>query len=201
MKKSFMRKVCLVLSLLMVFTLVFAGCSQKTSNQPAAPSDSGQPSQGAAPAEGQAPAPPSASYKIGLNNLRKGAYALDVLENTAKFATLTLGSEFFSVNDEGKIEKVVQDVQSLIAAGCDGIEIFCVVETLFPVVAKACEEARVPFVFYDKVPASEETRAALMKNPYFVGAVGSQNYQAGQAIGKAAVEAGCKKAIIVAAQQ
>lgn len=134
--------------------------------------------------------------KIGFNNFLKGIYCLDILENNAKFAADALGIEMVTVNDEGKTEKVVANVENLIASGVDGIVFFGIVDTVFPVVAKKCADAKVPFVVYDHLP-SAKTMEILKKNPYFVGAVGEYDYDAGYPIGKFAAEAGLKKAIIV----
>jgi ribose transport system substrate-binding protein len=174
--KSTLRTLALIIVMTLVFALLATGCTPTTTTG-------------------------TQSYKIGLNNLGKGAYPLDVLEEQARYGVTTLGCEFYAVNDEFTVEKVTEDVKTMIAAGCKGVEIFCVIESLFPVINQACLEAKMPFVLYDKVPANEETRAAMLANPYFVGAVGSQNFQAGQAVGQAAVDAKCKKAIIVAAEQ
>jgi ribose transport system substrate-binding protein len=137
-----------------------------------------------------------AKFKIGFNNYLKGFYALDILENNAKFATESFGNEFVAVNDEGKTEKVVQNVQNLISSGANGIVFFGIVDTLFPVVSKMCEKAKVPFVVYDHLP-SDKSLEALKNNPYFVGAVGEHDYDAGYPIGEYAAKQGLKKAILV----
>lgn len=138
----------------------------------------------------------SKKYKIGFNNYLKGFYALDILENNAKYATESLGNEFVAVNDEAKSEKVVQNVQNLISSGVDGIVFFGIVDTLFPVVSQMCEKAKVPFVIYDHLP-SDKSLQILKKNPYFVGAVGEHDYDAGFPIGEYAAKEGLKKAILI----
>lgn len=177
MKTKFLRKACLAVAVILILALTAAGCATTNTT-------------------GEAK-----KYKIGLNNLFKGGYALDIIEASAKDAVTIAGSDFFSVNDELKVDKVPQDVQSLIAAGSNGVMVFCVIENLFPVIAQNCKDGKTPFVFYDKIPAEAATRTALKDNDYFVGGVGSQNYQAGKAIGEKAVADGCKSAIIIAAQQ
>ena len=181
MKTTLLRKACFAVAIVFSLALIAVGCDSTNTT--------GEGTQ------------PLKTYKIGLNNLFKGGYPLDIIEASAKDAVTVAGSEFFSVNDEGKVDKVPQDIQSLIASGSDGVMIFCVIENLFPVVAQNCVDGKTPFVFYDKIPAEAATRTALMDNEYFVGGVGSQNYQAGEAIGKKAIADGCKTAIIIAAQQ
>jgi ribose transport system substrate-binding protein len=133
---------------------------------------------------------------IGFNNYLKGFYALDILENNAHFASDAFGNNFVVVNDEAKSEKVVQNVQTLISSGVDGIVFFGIVDTLFPVVSKMCQKAKVPFVVYDHLP-SERSMKILAANPYFVGAVGERDYDAGYPIGEYAAKMGLKKALLI----
>lgn len=135
--------------------------------------------------------------KIGLNNPLKGLYCLDVLENFARYSAEALNTEFVAVNDEVKNEKAVANVENMIASGVDGIVFFGLNDAIFPVISKKCEKAKVPFVLYDHLP-TPKTLAILRKNPYFAGAVGENDYDAGFPIGQYARKIGLKKALIVA---
>jgi ribose transport system substrate-binding protein len=179
MKKGVM-KVSVVLVIVLILGMLLSACQ---------------------PAGTTAPTSVTAKYKIGLNNLFKGGYPLDILELQGKYVSDVAGMDFFSVNDEGKVEKVVQDVQSLISSGCDGLEIFCVVETLFPGISQNAIDGKTPFVLYDKIPMDPTIRQQILDNPYFKGGVGSQDYNGGVAIATYANELGLKNAIIMAAQQ
>ncbi|MTI60008.1 MAG: substrate-binding domain-containing protein [Firmicutes bacterium] len=135
-------------------------------------------------------------FKIGINNYLQGLYCLDVLERFAVYTADNLGMKSIAVNDEAKLEKTISNVENLIASGVDGIVFFGISDTLFPVVSNKCRAAQVPFVLYDHLPTGK-TLKYLRQNPYFVGAVGERDYNAGFPIGEFAVESNLKKAIIV----
>lgn len=134
--------------------------------------------------------------KLGLNNFLKGIYSVDILENGFAETCKALGINTMIVNDEGKVEKTVQNVDNMISAGVDGIVFFGISETLFPVVSQKCEEAKVPFVCYDHMP-SDENLEILLANPYFKGVVATRDYGTGQNIGKHAASLGLKKALVI----
>lgn len=175
MYRRLVKKLSIVLATTLALAVPLSGCSKSAS-----PSGTST----------------KTKYKIGFNNYLKGFYALDILENNAKFAAVSFNDEFDPVNDEAKTEKVVQNVQNLISSGVKGIVFFGIVDTLFPVISQKCEQAKVPFVIYDHLP-TDSTLATLRKNPYFVGAVGEHDYDAGYPIGEYAGKAGLKKAILV----
>ena len=134
--------------------------------------------------------------KLGCNNFMKGIYSVDILENGFAETCKALGIDTMIVNDEGKVEKTVQNVDNMISAGVDGIVFFGISETLFPVVSQKCQDAKIPFVCYDHMP-SEENLEILLANPYFKGAVATKDYGTGQNIGEHAASKGLKKAIVV----
>lgn len=138
----------------------------------------------------------AADYKIGFNNALSGVYCLDILENFAVYAADALGAELMVVNDEGTIEKSISNVENLIASGVDGIIYFGLSDATFAIVGKMCADARVPFVLYDHLP-TPDTLAHLRNNPYFVGAVGEDDYDAGFPIGEFAAATGAKTAVLV----
>lgn len=61
-------------------------------------------------------------------------------------------------------------------------------------------QAKVPFVLNDKVPAQQELRDLLRKNPYFVGGIAPTNEDYGRAIAGYAVEQGWKTCIVNTSQ-
>lgn len=62
--------------------------------------------------------------KLGLNNYYKGIYSVDILENGFVETCKALGIQTMVVNDEGKVEKTVQNIDNMISAGVDGIVFF-----------------------------------------------------------------------------
>ena len=125
----------------------------------------------------------AADYKIGFNNALSGVYCLDILENFAVYGAEALGVDLMVVNDEGTIEKSISNVENMIASGVDGIVYFGLSDATFAIVAKMCADARVPLVLYDHLP-TPDTLAHLRNNPYFAGAVGEDDYDAGYPIGE-----------------
>lgn len=184
MKGSMLKRISLSVSVLLVAGSLFAcggGADNKTAD--ADKSDSGD---------------KIASYTFGHNNWGQGAYPLDIIEKEAKSEAELFGNKLVVANDEFKADKVVSDVQSLISSGVDGIQFFGISETMFTSVAQICQDAKVPFVLFDKIP-SDEVLKKLQENPYFVGAISAEEKTAGIAMAEAALKDGCKTAIIVAA--
>lgn len=134
--------------------------------------------------------------KLGLNNFMKGIYSVDIMENAFAEACKGLGIQTMIVNDEGKVEKTVTNVDNMISAGVDGIVFFGISETLFPVVSQKCEDAKVPFTVYDHMP-SDENLEILKANPYFKGAVATRDIGTGRNMGEHAASLGLEKALII----
>lgn len=134
--------------------------------------------------------------KLGLNNFMKGIYSVDIMENAFAETCKALGVQTMIVNDEGKVEKTVTNVDNMISAGVDGIVFFGISETLFPVVSQKCQDAKVPFVVYDHMP-SDENLEILKANPYFKGAVATRDIGTGRNMGEHAASLGLKRALII----
>ncbi|HLV09339.1 MAG TPA: sugar ABC transporter substrate-binding protein [Halanaerobiales bacterium] len=142
----------------------------------------------------------ASDLKIGINNYLRGIYSLDILERFAVYTAEALDMETVVVNNEGKDEKAISDLENMIASGVDGIVFFGTTDNLFSVVANKCRQAGVPFVFYDHLP-SDRSLDYLLQNPYYAGSVGERDYNAGYPIGEYAADAGLKRAIIITSQR
>lgn len=133
---------------------------------------------------------------IGCNNFLKGIYSLDILEKNFITTCNALGVEPMVVNDEGKIENTVTNVDNMIASGVDGIIILGLSDTLFPVIAKKCEAAGVAYAFYDHMP-SQKSLSLFKDKPNFAGIAATSDLNTGRNIGEYAAKTGLRKAIIV----
>lgn len=133
---------------------------------------------------------------IGCNNFLKGIYSLDILEKNFVTTCEALGVEPMVVNDEGKIENCITNVDNMIAAGVDGILILGLSDTVFPVIAQKCEAAGVYFAFYDHMP-SDEALSRFKDYEYFAGVAATSDFNTGSNMGDYAAESGLKKAFIV----
>jgi ribose transport system substrate-binding protein len=137
---------------------------------------------------------------IGFNNYLQGNYSLDILEKSFKATCEALGVEPYVLNDEAKPENSASNVDNMINAGVDGIVFFGINDTLFPVVARKCTDAKIPFVFFDHMP-SDETLARVVTSPYYKGIAATVDYGTGANIGNYALQRGLKKAVVVTGQQ
>jgi ribose transport system substrate-binding protein len=137
---------------------------------------------------------------IGFNNYLQGNYSLDILERSFKATCDALGVEAYVMNDEAKTENSASNIDNMINAGVDGIVFFGINDTLFPVVAKKCTDAKVPFVFYDHMP-SDETLAKVVTSPYYKGLAATIDYGTGANIGTYALQRGLKKAVVITGPQ
>lgn len=138
-------------------------------------------------------------WKIGYNMFGSAAYALVALADNSKQAVGAFGGIPVMMDDEFSVEKIVQDVENMIASGCDGILIWLPAEALYPSVAQLCADAQVPFVLNDKVPEDPAIVAELKANPYFAGAIGPANAVYGASIAEYALSMGYKTCIIASA--
>lgn len=136
------------------------------------------------------------TYKIGYNYYGPGSYALTTLANNQEYVVQCFGSESQSTSDDFQVDKIVQDVENMISAGCDGLVIWLPADNLYQTVINMCEEAKVPYVFSDKVPADPAIIEALQNSEYFAGAVGPANAEYGTLIADYALEQGYKTCII-----
>lgn len=143
---------------------------------------------GAAPAEGQ--------FKIGYNFFGPGSYALDTLAGNQAYVIESFGDTYQDISDDFQVDKIVQDIENLISSKCDGIIIWLPADNLYQTVIDKCTEAKIPFVFADKVPSDPAIKEALMDNEYFAGAVGPANAEYGTLIAEYALGKGYKSCII-----
>ena len=118
---------------------------------------------------------PENTYKIGYNYYGPGAYSITTLANNQEYVIQCFGSESQSVSDDFQVDKIVQDIENMISAGCDGLIVWLPADNLYQTVINMCEEAQIPYVFADKVPSDPDIIAQLQESEYFAGAVGPAN--------------------------
>lgn len=141
------------------------------------------------------------SFKIGSNYFGPGSFALNTLLANQEYVVSAVGSENQDASDDFQVDKIVQDVENLIAAGCDGLIIWLPADNLYKTVIDICEDAQVPYVFSDKVPGDEEIIALLKESKYFAGAVGPANAEYGTLCAEYALSQGYKTCFIETAAQ
>lgn len=136
------------------------------------------------------------AFKIGYNYFGPGSYALQTLADNQQFVIDAFGNDSQSISDDFQVDKIVQDIENLISSGCDGLIIWLPADNLYQTVIDKCTEAKIPFVFADKVPADEALKESLMSNEYFAGAVGPANAEYGTLIAEYALDKGYTSCII-----
>lgn len=158
------------------------------------------------PASDNSPAPTNnggsdgaKSYTIGYNNFGQGAYPLDLNEANTKYAVESMGSTVTVVNNQFTVDKLITDAQNQISQGVDGMVFWSAADTLFQPFSELCSNSKTPFALGDKYPATDATIAMLRENPYFVGAISTNDSAAGAVMAQTALADGHKTAIIVAA--
>lgn len=133
---------------------------------------------------------------IGFNNPQKGLYSVDILEKSFVAACNALGVEPLTVNDEGRLENAVANIDNMISTGVDGIVFFGATDTLFPVAAQKCEEAGIPLVFYDHMP-TDEILSMINGTGMYKGIAATVDGNTGSNMGEYAVSQKLKRAVVV----
>ena len=154
----------------------------------------------------QTAAPPAESsstskggHVIAANTWGVGAYPLDIIfEALTPLETSAGDLSIDLANNEFKVDKVVTDLQNQLTSGADGVLFLGMSQTIFPTVAQLCQNFEVPFVFHANIPADADW-PAIQENAYYTGAVISQEYAAGAAMGELGLADGNQTAIISAA--
>lgn len=135
-------------------------------------------------------------YTIGINCFGSSSYALLTLANNSVKVFEVFGDQTTVSDDNYQIDKLVQDVENMIAKGVDGLVVWLPTDSLYETVANLCEEHKVPFVLNDKIPTDENIAKKIKANPYFAGAVAPANAVYGEQIAEYALENGYKSCII-----
>lgn len=139
------------------------------------------------------------TYTFGYNNFGQGAYPLDMNEKETTYALKSVGMNIKVANNEFTVDKLITDAQNLISSKIDGMIVWSASDTLYSSFNNLCKTSKTPFVLGDKYPLGENTKKMLRENPYFAGAISTQDADAGAQLAKRALKDGRKTAIIVAA--
>ena len=182
-KKSFLTKAVAAFA---AAAILLTGCSSGTTATQSG-GDGGN-------ADGAAK--PDKEITVGFNNYSQGTYSLDILEKGFVASANAMGVKTKIVNDEGKLEKSTDNIDAMIASGVDGIVFFGVSDTLFPTLSKKCEDAKIPYAFFDHMPA-DDILADLATKPYYAGIAATVDQTTGKNFGEYALAQGKKNALII----
>ena len=207
MKKVSIRKMIAVCLSALIVVALLAGCggtaapaattaaaeTKKETEAPAAETEAPA-AETEAPTEGKVEL---AKYKFAGDIVGQGVAALDDLAAEQQYVFEQIGSDFTIYNDNFTADTQTSNVQTIAASGFDGLALFGSHAELYPAISEICEEAKLPFVFYDQIPTTQEQIDELNKNPYYFGSVGVDNYKLGVNIANEMVKNGVKEAIIL----
>lgn len=180
------RMISMLLCAAMLLALA-AGCAPQEPTQP----------EGTTPAGGNEAGNGSASYTIATNNFGVGAYPLDMMVANEQSAADAAGMTLTVTNNEFTADKVISQLQNQLASKPDGVAFLGISETLFPVAAQHCRNAKTPYAFYACSP-TEEDMAKISEDSYYVGMVIYSPTDEGRRLAELALADGCKTAVISA---
>lgn len=198
-----MKKLKAILALMLALVMVFAlaACGAKddgkvddTAEPSTSPSDSAQPSDSADPSDDASDFP---AYTIGFTSHGAGVWIIDLCRLSVQhYVQDVLGMQFQSVAANFSSEQMVKDVQNSVSAGQDGHMYTNTWGTIMQSCSEIFEQSQTPWINYDQVISADMIDIAR-ENPYFVGTIGSDAYNAGYLVGQQAAEDGYRAAAMI----
>ena len=137
------------------------------------------------------------SYTIGFNTWCSGVPILDLFGDETEYALQVLDMKGSRASDDFTSEKELQNIQNFIAAEVDGIAMQCSADPVLLQAAEACEKSKTPFALLVFVGEDDDRAQIAANNKYYAGAVNSDLYGDGYALGKSALRDGNKTACII----
>lgn len=186
------KKLLVVLSLLLAFSLVLTACGKKEQPSPSpSPSPSETPSQTTPPDEGKGEEVELPGFHIGLmvytNSGRWFDRIFDGVQALADATGCTISLAYGATPDEA-----IAGVENLCAAGVDGI-LTMATGGLSHRLLQICEEYGVYYAAANNNLLQEEGYETFRKNPYYAGSVYSDDMQISYEIVKDMIAKGAKK--------
>lgn len=132
--------------------------------------------------------PTAPSYNAVMSAMHKNREAI------AAAAGGSLITEVFDFTPEG----TVNAVEKLIQAGCNGVFVTPMADSILPTIVKLCEDNNVYFVLSMRSVSDPEVKAIVEASPMYAGDVYEDEVSAGYEMGKALAEAGGKNYAIIA---
>lgn len=132
--------------------------------------------------------PTSASHNAVMSAMGKNRAAI------AEAAGGQLITEVFDFTPEG----TVSAIEKLIQAGCKGVFVTPMADSILPTIVKMCEDRNVYFVLSMRSVSDPEVKEIVEASPMYAGDVYEDEISAGYEMGKALAEAGGKEYAIIA---
>ncbi len=173
----------LILALAMVFSLVACSGNTTTTTPPATDAAGGSTA--------------AASYTIGINTWGSGVPVLDMFGDAKEYTLTTLGHKVNRMSDDFTADKELKNVQSMCAAGVDGIVFQAAAVSTVPQIGVECANAKIPFAFDVFVGENPDLDALAASNEYYCGAIDLDMVSDGAAVAQMAYDNGCRKACMI----
>lgn len=189
MKKSKTLRSVLAVSLVLVllFALVACGKSNPPSSTPPATASTG----------GESPAA-NKKYTLAFNTWGSGAEVFDWEAAEMKYVIETVfGMTAQGASDEFSPDGTLKNFQNFTSSGVDGILGLCNQTGVFPQCADVCVQSNTPFCMLVMVPTPEQRADQADNNPLYVASIDSDTTAEAYEIGKDAIKAGCKTAVLL----
>ena len=191
------KKVLSIIMAAVLTTGLLSGCGGSSSTDSSASStDIAETTESTGGAAGETEPTSEEGYTIGINCFGSSSYALLTLANNSEAVFTVYGDGTIVSDDNYQVDKIVQDIENMIATGVDGLVIWLPADSLYESVAQICEENQVPFVLNDKIPSDETVAEKIKENPYFAGAVSPANAVYGEQIAQYVLDQGYTSGII-----
>ena len=173
----------LILALAMVFSLAACSGNTTTTTPPATDAAGGSTA--------------AASYTIGINTWGSGVPVLDMFGDAKEYTLTTLGHKVNRMSDDFTADKELKNVQSMCAAGVNGIVFQAAAVSTVPQIGVECANAKIPFAFDVFVGENPDLDALAASNEYYCGAIDLDMVSDGAAVAQMAYDNGCRKACMI----
>ena len=134
---------------------------------------------------------------IATNDFGQGEYSLDINAWIVESVANAVGSKVDVVDNQFTVDNIVTQLRSQLAKSPSGVCMIGIAETVYPAIAKACDEANVPYSFFATPPLDEDV-AAMSEDPLYAGVVLFEPEEEAAYLAEQAFEAGCTKAVLLA---
>lgn len=112
--------------------------------------------------------------------------------NFKQWVAQALGIELITTNDDFREEKQVQDVESLVARGVQGVLVICLTTSIGPKIVQICEDANIPLANHNRGVAVDINDSKIL-----VSQVLQDDFGAGYECMKQLLDSGARNIIMI----
>ncbi len=176
----------------MLFVISILGCS----NEPSTNSDTSVAAQSTETSDTSSNSDEKV-FKIGFQDLGLNDVTFDARWANYQYMCSVAGMEAVQQLVELTPEGFIDGTEKLIQAGCDGLVIWPIAESILPKIAAMCDEAGVYYVLSHRTIQDDEIRALCESSPYYLGCVVEDEDQASYDLAKYLYEQGTRTIALI----